>query len=423
MFALVVQIHRAGASKADSCAFRASPVQIGRSPNNDLWLSEEFVSRQHAVIDFAGERTTYTDLDARNPSAIDGRRISPFVEVVVDSQSDVRIGPLRLHLHREPAGQVEPALFGKARNSAFLPTRVGAPRGSALDTLFLPPATELAEAPALPSVAAALGALRGAARSGDPLLEGYRAYRRAASEFLEGVRADLEARPPEERERHVLALQRRFPELAAEAEFRRSVAELGIEPRRVGLLDLEDWLKRLTESVFPPRGAPINLAMALERIGELLEVFCAAFVDARVAHEEFAQMFGVERPSSSSVLERIEDGHGVLAYLLNPNREGGERSAELARSLAEYRLQQLASVHATMEGARALLDSFSPEALVHAADAPDDPFARLWPGAVKRLWRKFLARHRELSQPERFERELFGPAFTRRFYAITGPKR
>src|SRR5262249_29221208 len=103
--------------------------------------------------------------------------------------------------------------------------------------------------------------------SGDPLLDTYRSYRAGFSEFFASIRRELEATPAERREEQVLLLSQRFPELTREAQFRDYLAELKIDPLRVGQSDMEDWLRRLTDGLFPPKGWPINIAMAMERVG------------------------------------------------------------------------------------------------------------------------------------------------------------
>jgi hypothetical protein len=52
MLPLVVQVERTVEHVADTCAFKQSPVRLGRNPLNDLQLEEGFVSQWHAVVGF-----------------------------------------------------------------------------------------------------------------------------------------------------------------------------------------------------------------------------------------------------------------------------------------------------------------------------------------------------------------------------------
>src|SRR5205085_1368301 len=79
--------------------------------------------------------------------------------------------------------------------------------------------------------------------------------------------------------------------------------ELGLSPLRTGVPEMEDWLRRLTDNMFPPPNASINLALAMERIGEVLEVFSTAFVEMRDAHGRFCDEMSLERPTADSILQ------------------------------------------------------------------------------------------------------------------------
>src|SRR5215813_10478564 len=134
MLPLVVQIERTNERVADTVAFTRSPVRIGRNPLNDLQLEEGFVSQWHSVVRFQETRTTYLDLGSTNRTLVNGEPIDRNVEVVVDENTDVRIGTLRLHFLRVPAAD---DLVGRRRKSAFKTGMQAADTGDISSTLFL----------------------------------------------------------------------------------------------------------------------------------------------------------------------------------------------------------------------------------------------------------------------------------------------
>lgn len=460
MLPLVVQIEKTEQHTADTVAFNRSPVRLGRSPLNDLPLEEGFVSQWHAVVRFNAERTTVLDLGSTNRTTINGERIERNVEVPVDHTSDVRIGSLRLHFLRVPA---PPELFGQRRRSAF--ARIGDPeQGDAMRTMFfgdqMPSEAPMAAASNLsgalsgawgpkpmptaygksaypsssaseePRTAIAGGHSMGAGRAGatGALDAGYHAYRNGWGAFFSAVRARLQSMPADEREAEVLALQRTYPQLALEPDFRAYLKEISIDPLKTGTPEMEDWLRRLTDGLFPLPGGSVNIALAMERVGELLEVFTQAFVGTRRVHEQFCREMSLARYEEPTTLQTSDDTGVVLAYLLTPTQEGKDRVTELSRALAEGALHQVALISSVIEGARSMLDSLSPKVITRAPDPPahaavlsdDSVMNTIWPHAARKLWRRFNAAHYDLAENDRFTRELFGRSFARRYYSVTG---
>jgi predicted component of type VI protein secretion system len=475
MLPLVVQIEKTEQHTADTTAFNRSPVRIGRNALNDLQLEEAFVSDWHAVVRFNDSRTTVLDLGSTNRTTVNGVAIERNVEVPVDYTSDVRIGTLRLHFLRV---QAPPELIGRRRNSAF--ARVGNPAQGEMRTMFLgdrtpgsgtpqkvggqplpdgfaptahaqvanqpvsvragvpdsgvqpassPPSSQRAPSSSVRPVGSAAAAAQPAApaRMGLLLDDGFRAYRAGWTNFFSAVRARLESIPSGEREREVLELQQRFPQLALEPEFRTYLSQLGIDPLKAGTPEMEGWLRRLTADKFPPPGSSINIAIAMERVGELLEVFAQAFIELRRAHEQFCREMSLTRYADQTPLQTQTDKQAILAYLLSPSQEGGERPNELSRALADLALHQVALVSSVVEGARSMLEGMSPSALRSTADPPpttpvlngESFIDSVWPVKARKLWRRFAVLHHDLAEGDRFTRELFGRAFARRYYSVT----
>jgi predicted component of type VI protein secretion system len=155
-------------------------------------------------------------------------------------------------------------------------------------------------------------------------------------------------------------------------------------------------------------------------------LFASAFIDSRRAYQRARQKLGLTQSiESKSVLGRSEDPHALLAHLLEPSQAAQARSQELRQMLGDFAMHQIALLSAVVEGARAMLVELSPRAIQEAPDASidsgvldNDPSAGAWPFAARKLWKKFLVRHHDLTHTDHFARELFGREFTRRYHAI-----
>ncbi len=423
MLPLVIQIERTEEHKADTCAFLQSPVRIGRNPLNDLQLDESFVSQWHGVIRFGENQTAYLDLGSTNPTLLDGQPISRNVEIPITETSDLRIGSLRLHLLRVSA---PPELFGVRRKTAFARTGSSSD-GAVAKTMFLQPE-------ALSAMISGLASKRLAGMPSEPapkaapapasLQEAYRHYRSGFSQVLSGVRAELEHSIGDERSARVDALLREFPEISHEAELRSLLDHMGVSPLRTGVPEMADWLNRLTDGLFPPPGVPINVALAMERIGEVLEVFSTSFVEMRKGHSQFCEEMSLEKLEVDSLLHTTENPSALLAYLLNPGKEGSVKVTELSRALADFAVHQVALVSAVVQGARDLLDEISPQAF-ESGGATERPgfFGKLFAKDKNALWERYVGVFGEAVDEDRFTRKLFGRGFARKYYAITGGRR
>jgi len=444
-------------------------VRIGRSPFANLRLREPFVSEWQAVVRFHGDRTTYLDLGSRNPTQVQGKPIERNVEVEVDASTDVRIGPLRLRFERisapreqldavpkEDTSFVPHQLLSKDRPTGTLviesagdlahvaaksPAKLGAPGllGSHTQLGMLPnarngatrtpspPAMPLAGTAAAPGAAHARAAPRpGPGHSADTLIGAAREYESARAAWLSAVKVAVDTGPSATTAERIRSIVARHPELAGEAPFRHWALAAGVDPVELGFVDLEHWLSRLCGMPLSAR-TQAQLALTMEHVGQLLELFASAFIESRRAHQRARTRLGLEHgPALSSVLQQSEDPHAVLAYLLEPPTSASSRSHELRRSLADFAMHQIALLSAVVEGARSMLTQLSPQVLDAGPSSLDDAaaletqhaFADVWPFTARKLWRRFLVRHHDLVQTDHFARELFGREFTRRYHAI-----
>jgi hypothetical protein len=266
-----------------------------------------------------------------------------------------------------------------------------------------------------------------AGTTGDALQEAYENYRNSWRTLLAELRYRLERAASARRSDMLDQLVQQYPDIGREAEFRSLISELGLSPLRTGVPEMEGWLRRLTDNHFPPPNAAINVALAMERIGEVLEVFSTAFVEMRDAHDRFCDEMSLEKPPGDSILHTTKNPRLALAYLLNPGAEGAGKVEELARAMADFALHQVALVSAVVEGARGMLHELSPEGLQpkdkRGRPAKRGMFASMFSNEADTLWKRYRAAFAEMFDEDRFTRRLFGRPFARKYYAIMGGRR
>lgn len=260
--------------------------------------------------------------------------------------------------------------------------------------------------------------------SSDSLRQAYENYRQSWRALLAELRYRLERAQSARRSDMLDQLVQQYPDIGREAEFRTLISELGLSPLRTGVPEMEDWLRRLTDNMFPPPNASINVALAMERIGEVLEVFSTAFVEMRDAHGRFCDEMSLEKPPADSILQTTKNPRLALAYLLNPSHEGASKVEELARAMADFALHQVALVSAVVEGARGVLQELSPDTLQpKGKQAQRGFFASMFSNETESLWQKYRGVFGEMVDEDRFTRRLFGRPFARKYYAIMGGRR
>lgn len=102
---LIVSI---GEEQRECCIEPGTPCRIGRSPHNTIALPNESVSRAHAMVQFTDSGSCYLyDLDSRNGTVVNGRRIS--VPTMLRHGDRITIGPYTLGFVQEQPAEVPPA--------------------------------------------------------------------------------------------------------------------------------------------------------------------------------------------------------------------------------------------------------------------------------------------------------------------------
>lgn len=107
MYIVVVEDERGGL--VSEHALHEGELSIGRTPDNDIVLPGNTVSRRHARLHLDGATAWITDLGSANGVIVDERLVSG--PTAIDEGSHVRIGEYRLFLERG-TGRLQPSQDG-----------------------------------------------------------------------------------------------------------------------------------------------------------------------------------------------------------------------------------------------------------------------------------------------------------------------
>lgn len=492
MLPLVVTVTSSAPSRERTLAFAESPVFVGRGPLNELQLSEPWIARTEGVLEFGDDSLHYTRQSTRNRVTVDGRELTTSDPVTVAGR--ITVGTLTLTCARRPvsadllwrgapldessacAQRAETVVLGALARNADEPLPLP-PRAPALDgwdpggepasqvrrQIMLAigggeepvpagmsaPAQlsghDVAEAPVSsvregsyppPSSAPPYGAPYSSSfppASGEQSADAgarYEAYRAAWAELCATLKRQLEDTPEPARAHVAHDMQRSYPQIMREPEFRDFLKQLGLRPRRPADPDLEAWLHRI-ESVLPT-GVKLQSGFTVERLLEIVEGYTSAFVDLNDAQEEVRRRsFG--KPKTGSLLQKSDDPSLILAYLLNPEASWSSRAAELQAVIKAMVRHEWALMQATLEGARELLESVSPAELARQQGvelpASDEPRAKgfwhpLGPSngtlLAAQLWFRFVDEHAALTQGDHYQRRFLGARFSKRYTKAMG---
>lgn len=81
-------------------------ISIGRSPDNDIQIRDEYVSRNHLVIWQSGEKTFLKDLRSINGTFVDGHRVPHGVTVEVKNGMAIVVGMSMICLGLKGPGSI-----------------------------------------------------------------------------------------------------------------------------------------------------------------------------------------------------------------------------------------------------------------------------------------------------------------------------
>ena len=90
-----------GADKVQSLEVRADTIHIGRSPENDIQIDDSSVSRKHLIVRWKLNKPFITDLESKNGTLVNGKRIQSGREIEVKEGIPVGIGKIVISLGKE----------------------------------------------------------------------------------------------------------------------------------------------------------------------------------------------------------------------------------------------------------------------------------------------------------------------------------
>ncbi len=92
--------------KAVPFDIEGTAISIGRSPDSDIQIRDEYVSRNHLVIWQSGEKYLLKDLRSINGTFVDGHRVPLGVTVEVKNGTAIVVGMSMICLGMEEPGSV-----------------------------------------------------------------------------------------------------------------------------------------------------------------------------------------------------------------------------------------------------------------------------------------------------------------------------
>lgn len=87
-----------GSDKAQPFYFEGDTIFIGRSPNNDIQITDEAVSHIHLRVRRSRNKYFVTDLCSENGTLFEGRVLDPFVEVELKEDIPMALGMTLIRL-------------------------------------------------------------------------------------------------------------------------------------------------------------------------------------------------------------------------------------------------------------------------------------------------------------------------------------
>jgi predicted component of type VI protein secretion system len=436
--AYIIRILEGRDEKAHMVAFENAPIRVGRNQLNEVVLNEAFVSYWHGILQFEGERATYMDLGSTNGTTVNGRKAPGHTPIPLlgTMQDVIEIGPIKLSVS---TGPVPPQLLLSSRMSSldsgsgggFTSTlfRMAAspaaatPRGgkqkALLKTQVLADATETATVDQ-----AVLDAFIARVRPA------YDASRRASADLAQKTVAALDGLDEVDRDAAARYAFEKLVVLSSEPELLAALRAAKIDLGGHEPVDALEWLSRLTEGDARLDGArDVSAKLAMERVGAVLETFASALVELRRGYEQFGSEMALHVLHEDTPLHEAEDARAVLRFALDPKRDGTETVAALREIFVDLAVHQVAMLSGVMAGVRDLLGEMSPQKLGGAKGASlarpggGGLLGRLFPFRAAGLFRRYAETHAAVVEEDRFTRTVFGKAFAKAYFSITGGRR
>lgn len=441
MTAVAIRVFDSEAGTTTEYAYTASPVRIGRNPLNDLTLPFPFVSGWHAVVRFDAAGAKFFDLGSTNGTLYNGRRVQAGEAIPVAGEVSLTIGKLELRIRQSDAagaGAVPPAAAPPvaappvAHNpAAYSPTSVhNSPAMPAPVHTTSVPNVAASPAPVAtpPRPAASPGGGAGTAavdmgdvhQSVNRLRPHYDAYRQSWGAMLQEVSGTLSSMPAETHGYALSILQREFPEVVGEPEFKRMAEQAGAHhgaPAQSPSGGSSGAVARLASSIRPGDAPPASAAEEerfLSCVEDVLRASAKALVELQKGQEQFGAEMGVRTIKEYTALHAAGSSEAVLAYLLDWKAGGTARTQELVGVYADLMIHQVALINGLMEGVRGLLARLSPQEIERGVNAG-------WATRGAAVWKRYVEKHQQLTgEDQTLTSVVFGPEFARAYAEVGG---
>ncbi len=393
-------------------SFPRFPVRIGRNPLNDLQVEQPFVSQFHVSLDFHDGQVVLQDLGSTNGTQIAGLgRASPNQPVNLGPSGNVfTIHVLDFHVSLTSDSQdvAEAARRKPLQVSRFL---MAVPEELAALNLPVPNPVNIEAQRAQ-----------------------YAAYRSAWSEFSRELFRSIANSPPHERTQRLTQVRNQFPGIENEPDFARLLADAGLPVSAgptfpalsQGTRQLEtvavEGLRELAQG-FCPQAGPLEtadqVALFLEKIQAVLEMFLKCFLPLREGHRQFESDMALRRPSypSPATLASVEAARTppeLALALLDWRSKSNEGLSAVETAFADMMVHQVALINGVMHGVKSLLMELSPDATRDSAENAGN--LGIGPYRYKAYWTAYELRYGDLANEEKqiFSR-LFGKQFAQAY--------
>jgi type VI secretion system protein ImpI len=369
------------------------PVRIGRNSLNDLVLAYNFVSQFHATLALQDGRLVLRDLGSTNGVLVANQRVPPNAFVDLSPYHNTfSIVALTLqvtvkHVTRPPSQRLNSTSYAVPK---------------------IPEAG--VNAPSLPPNDPAETQLRSL----------YGRYRSAASEMIQAAQWNFHNTPPPHRPAFVQRLERDFPLLAADPEFRAALQLQGVpnlqgpQQVRAQLENLAlNGLQEIARSLMPAVGAPedlVGLATLLDKLKGTLDVFLKSFVQLRDGYRQFEADMALRKRQSSSVGQSRGTSADVAMVLLDWRHSNQDAISGVSATFADIMIHQVALLNGVMNGVKSLMKEMSPAELEGLAQREGG--LGLGPLRYRSLWRAYEKRFKDVTEEDKRLFDLvFGETF------------
>jgi type VI secretion system protein len=454
MTAVAIRVFDSEAGSTTDYAYNASPVRIGRNPLNDLTLPFPFVSGWHAVVRFDDGGAKFFDLGSTNGTLYNGRRVQAGEPIPISGEVSLTIGKLELRIRQDAAasaGAPAPAPAAPLQMSpvapnpaAYAPTsvHVSPAMPAPVNTTSVPNVPAAAQAPPAPAAPAYHPApsppRSDASPDGGPngmgtaavdmgdvhqsvnrLRPHYDAYRKAWMGMFQELAGAISAMPDQTHGYALSIMQREFPEIVDEPEFKRMAQDAGAlrassKPSAGGT---SNAVARLASSIRPedaPPATPAEEERFLSTVEDMLRASAKALVELQKGQEQFGSEMGVRTIKEYTALHAAGSAEAVLAYLLDWKAGGSARTQELVGVYADLMIHQVALINGLMEGVRGLLARLSPQEIERGVNSG-------WATRAAAVWKKYVERHEQLARDDKaLTSVVFGSEFARAYAEVGG---